>query len=71
MGILSIMGFRLSAGGFLIVIGNLLTILFLISPQGIANPVDTEYNNIVEESDRLYLPIIDHVSATETESSIE
>jgi len=48
------MGFRLSAGGFLIVIGNLLTILFLISPQGNANPIDTEYNNIVEESDRLF-----------------
>jgi len=48
------MGFRLSAGGFLIVIGNLLAILFLINPQGNANPIDIEYNNIVKESDRLF-----------------
>lgn len=35
-------------------IGNLITILFLMSPQGNANPINTEYNHIVEESDRLF-----------------
>ncbi|MCH8928081.1 MAG: hypothetical protein IIB39_05120 [Candidatus Marinimicrobia bacterium] len=48
------MGFRLSAGGFLIVIGNLITILFLFSPQGNANPIDTKYNHIVKESERQF-----------------
>ena len=48
------MGFRLSAGGFLIVIGNLIAILFLISPQGNAKPINTEYNHIVKQSERLF-----------------